>query len=169
MPSSQAEISALFAKIAAQLKSQPWFKSAAWQVSHHPFPAKSPEAITLHVFKKHWHNSDTRGIHVETFLYLDPKKRKKSSVHLHLFHDDAIPGSKLKRKALSQPVVDAIYKEVSAWPGYKFRAGKYGLQPFTKELNGASPGFSEELLQELERICLYCGPEIDRALKILEP
>src|SRR5262249_29481026 len=133
---SLEEVLTIFKNIEKRLKAKPWFKKDRWLVSHHPFPRVNPDAVTLHVYKKHWFNADTRGIHVETFLYLDPKKRKKSSVHVHLFHEDRIPGTQWKRKAVTQPVVDAIYAEVSSWPGYKFRAGKYGLQPFAKELDG---------------------------------
>ncbi len=66
-----------------------------------------------------------------------------------------------------KPIVDAIYKEVASWPGYKFRAGKYGLQPFTIELDGENPNFVDDLTTELERLCKYAGPEIDAVLKIL--
>jgi len=159
------EISGIFKKVEAAMKAKPWFKKDKWQISYHPFPDRNPDAVTLHVFKKNWFNEDTRGIHIESFLYVDPKKRKKSSVHVHLLHEDQIPGTKLKRMALSKPIVDAIYKEVSSWPGYKFRAGKYGLQPFTKELDGKNPKFAAELTTELERLCKYLGPEIDAVLE----
>lgn len=159
------EIEGIFKKVKLALEARPWFKREKWQVSYHPFPSTKPEAITLHVFKKHWFNADTRGIHIESFLYLDPKKRKKSSVHIHLFHEDKVPGTKLKRMAVSKPVVDAIQREISSWKGYKFRAGKYGLQPFTKELNGRSATFADELSAELEKLCRYAGPRIDEVLE----
>lgn len=162
------DVIGVFKEVEAKLKAKPWFKKDKWMVSYHPFPSKKPDAVTLHIFKKHWFNEDTRGIHIESFLYLDLKKRKKSSVCIHLLHEDEIPGTKLKRIAVTKPFVDAIYDEVKTWPGYKFRAGKYGLQPFSKELNGLSPKFGDELAIEIEKLCKKLGPEVDQALKELK-
>jgi len=161
------EAAEIFQQVIASIKARPWFAKGEWNASIHPFPEKDPEALTLHVFKEHWLNADTRGIHIESFLHLDPGKRKKSSVHLHLLHDDLIPGTNLKRHALSKPVVNAIYDEVSRWKGYKFRAGRYGMQPFTKELDGNSAKFVAQLSEELELLCRHVGPAIDRALRAL--
>jgi hypothetical protein len=158
------DVNKIFSGLEARLRGKAWFKKNGWLAGMHPFPRNSPEAITFHVYKKHWFNSDTRGIHFETFLYLDPKKRKKSSVHLHILHVDRVPGTKLKRKAVSKPFVDEIEDEVRSWDGYKFRVGKYGMQPFSKELNGASPGFAAEVEKELERLCTALGSAMDQVL-----
>ena len=99
---------------------------------------------------------------------LDPKKRKKSSLTIHLLHHDLIPRTKIKRRALSEPVVDAIFDTISEWDGYKFRAGKYGLQPFTLELNGTSEDFETVLVKEMSRLSREVGPVVDRVLKSLK-
>lgn len=96
---------------------------------------------------------------------LDPKKRKKSSLTIHLLHHDLIPGTKIKRRALAEPVVDAIFDKISAWDGYKFRAGKYGLQPFTFVLDGTSEDFESVLVKEMIKLSREVGPVVDRVLK----
>lgn len=158
------EVEKIFINVGVSLKKEAWFKKGKWVVSTHPFPAKNPEAITLHVSKPHWFNDDKLGIHVETFLSLDPKKRKKSYVTVHLSHHDILPGTKLKRKVISKPIVDSIFDEVATWKGYKFRAGKYGLQPFTLVVDGAAEDFEEVVVREIGRVCKYVGPRIDKVL-----
>ena len=49
-----AEIQKRFQTVEKNLARQPWFKKEKWMISVHAFPnEKKPEAITLHVFKKH--------------------------------------------------------------------------------------------------------------------
>lgn len=156
-----------FAKVEKVLKSKPWFSKEKWLVSHHPFPEFSPDGVTFHVFKKHWFNEDKMGIHFESYLNLDPKKNKKAYITLHALHYDEFPSSKISRKKFSQPLVDLIYDEVSEWEGYKFRAGKYGLQPFAKHLNATDADFENQLIEELERLCKVIGPKIDKVLKLV--
>ena len=158
----------IFSRISKTLSSKPWFKKESWQTSTHPFPTKNPEAITFHLFKPHWFNEDRQGIHIESFLMLDPKKRKKSSLTIHLLHHELIPGTKIKRRALAEPVVDAIFDTVSSWEGYRFRTGKYGLQPFTLELDGRSEDFESVLVKEISRVSREVGPIVDRVLKTLK-
>ncbi|MGE0633594.1 MAG: hypothetical protein AB7O96_14370, partial [Pseudobdellovibrionaceae bacterium] len=110
MEKSIEEVTKFFKTVEKKLSSQKWFKEGRWQTSVHPFPSKNPEAITFHVTKKHWLNEDRKGIHVESYLYLNPKKRKKSNVSIHIFHHDYIPGTKIKRIAISKPLVDEVYK-----------------------------------------------------------
>jgi hypothetical protein len=158
----------IFSRISKILSSKPWFKKESWQTSTHPFPTKNPEAITFHLFKPHWFNEDRQGIHIESFLMLDPKKRKKSSLTIHLLHHELIPGTKIKRRALAKPVVDAIFDTVSSWEGYRFRTGKYGLQPFTLELDGRSEVFESVLVKQISRVSREVGPIVDRVLKTLK-
>jgi hypothetical protein len=148
-----------------KLKSKAWFKKDKWIVSVHGFPKTKPQFITFHVFKKNWFNEDSQGIHIESFLAIDPKKRKKSSITIHVLHHAKIPGTNLKRTLIAEPFVDAIFDEVKKWDGYKFRAGKYGTQPFTKNLDGSSANFEDELFFETERMCKYLGPHVDNAIK----
>jgi hypothetical protein len=166
------EIGALekrFKKVENALCKKSWFKKEKWIVSQHPFPKTRPDGVTLHVFKKHWFNEEKLGIHFESYLDLNLKKQKKAYITLHLLHYDEAPGLGIARKKLAQPVVDLIYDEVSSWDGYSFRAGKYGLQPFTKILDATKPEFESELIEEIERLCKIIGPKIDKALKILKP
>lgn len=153
------------ATVASRLRSKPWFKKNEWIISTHPFPAKSPEAVTFHAFKKHWFNEDHHGIHVESYLMLDPRKQKKSYVTVHLLHEDFIRGNKISRKVLAKEFVDSIFDQVSDWDGYKFRAGKYGVQPFTKLLDGSAKDFEKTLELEVTRICTKLGPYIDDAIR----
>ncbi len=160
-------IKSRFNNVERYLSQQTWFKKEKWLVSAHGFPNdKNPEAITFHLFKKHWWNEDRQGIHIESFLPLG-KKIQKSYVTLHLLHTKHIPGTKLKREVLSKPFVDAIFDEVSQWPGYKFRVGKYGTQPFTRILDGNDPTFEEELAEECARICTRLSPILEKLLKEL--
>lgn len=154
-----------FKKVEKKLQAQPWFKKGQWLVSVHDFPKAKPEFVTFHVFKKHWFNDEKQGIHIESYLALDPKKRKKSYVTIHVLHYDLIPGTSIKRKVLAENFVDAIYDEVSSWDGYEFRTGKYGTQPFTFNLDGTREDFEEVLEEEVSRLCQYAGPLMDQALK----
>lgn len=153
-----------------RLLKEPWFKKQGWLISTYCFPSEAKAtAVTFHVFKKHWWNEDRRGIHIESYLELDQKKQKKKTyVTLHLFHSPTIPGTKIKRIALSKPFVDQIEEKVKKWPGYKFRAGKYGQQPFTKFLDGTANTFEDELGEEVTRICRELGPVLDSCLEKLE-
>ena len=154
----------VFDAVTRSLKKEKWFAKGKWMCSTHLFPPEDPEALTFHLSKKNWFNEERQGIHIEPYLYLDPQKRRKSSVCLHLFHHDFIPGTRLKRREISVPVVDEIYDEVCKWKGYKFRAGRYGLQPFEFKLDGSDPSFENSLVMELKRIALRVGDAIDRVL-----
>ena len=154
-----------FKTVESNLIKKAWFKKGKWLISVHGFPAKKPEFVTFHIFKENWFNEDKKGIHIESFLAIDPKKRKKSYITLHILHHAIIPGTKLKRALISRPFVDEVFDEVSSWDGYKFRVGKYGTQPFTKVLDGTAPDFEKNLETEASRICQKLGPIIDRLIK----
>jgi hypothetical protein len=156
-----------FLTVEKSLKSKSWFKKDKWLISIHPFPRKSPTGLTFHIFKAHWFNEDSGGIHIESHLDLNLKKQKKTYLSIHLLHKDIIPGTKIKRIELSRPVIDAVYETVSNWDGYKFRAGKYGQQPFTLILDGTSKTFETELEKEITRLCKTFGPLIDMTLSRL--
>jgi hypothetical protein len=156
-----------FKKVETILKSKPWFSEEKWLIAQHPFPKMKPDGITLHVFKKNWFNEEHLGIHFESYLDLNPKKQKKTYITLHALHYDEFPDTSIERKNFSRPLVDAIYREVSEWKGYNFRAGKYGLQPFTKLLDASSGRFEANLAKEIERLCKVIGPKIDETLKSL--
>ena len=146
------------------LKAKAWFKKDGWQVSTHPFPEKKPTGITFQVFKKHWFNADSHGIHIESHLDYNPKKQQKAYLTIHLLHEEKIPGTKIKRIALTKPIIDEVYTTVAEWPNYKFRVGKYGQQPFTLILDGSSSKFETELEKEVTRLCKLFGPLIDKTL-----
>ncbi|AZZ37036.1 hypothetical protein CIK05_09605 [Bdellovibrio sp. qaytius] len=156
-----------FKKVEKLLEAKPWFKNEKWIVSVHPFPPKSPEGVTLQVFKKNWFNDERQGIHFESYFDLNPKKQKKTYVTLHALHADEIPGTKISRKEFAKPLVDQIHDEVASWEGYEFRTGKYGQQPFTKFLDATDEKFETHLAKELMRLCERVGPQVDKVLKSL--
>ncbi len=162
------EIEKTFESVKKNLQKKSWFKSGKWIVSCHPYIEGKPLGITFHCYKKTWFNEDKRGIHIESYLSLDEKMRKKAYVTIHIFHDPKIPGTNLNRRAVAVPFVDEIFREVSSWDGYKFRAGKYGTQPFTKYLDGNSQEFAEILEAEFTRMCQALGPAMDRVIKQLK-
>ena len=152
-------------EVTRTLTAKSWFRRDGWIAATHYFPKTSPIGVTLNVFKAHWLNDARDGIHIETFLGKGTIAGAKSYVALHVFHKDSVPGSKLKRKAITKPFVDAIYEDVAAWPGYAFRAGKYGMQPFTYKFVVAEKGYVKMLSAELERVCRVVGPAMDRVLE----
>ncbi len=156
-----------FKQVEKLLQAKPWFKKERWVVSVHPFPQKSPEGVTLQVFKKDWFNDQRQGIHFESYFDLNPKKQKKTYVTLHALHTNNIPNTKISRKEFVKPLVDRIYDEISSWEGYEFRTGKYGQQPFTKYLDATDEKFESQLAKELARLCERVGPQIDKILKSL--
>lgn len=157
-----------FKTIENNLSKKAWFKKDKWIVSVHTFPnEKSAEGVTFHIFKKHWWNEERQGVHIESYLDLNPKKQKKTYLTIHLLHSDLIPGTKLKRITFSKPFVDEIFEEVNSWDGYDFRVGKYGQQPFTKFLDASDPKFELELEKEVERMCKKLGPALDKAIKTI--
>lgn len=159
------EIRQRFKKVERLLKAKTWFKTGKWIVSIHTFPNDlKPDGVTFQVFRKHWWNEERQGIHIESFLSLNPKKQK-TYVTLHLLHSKVIPGTNLKREVLSRSFVDAIYDDVKEWKGYKFRAGKYGTQPFTKILDGAKATFEHELTEEVSRMCTKLGPILESCIE----
>lgn len=155
-----------FKFIETNLSKKAWFKKDKWIISIHAFPnEKTPDGVTFHIFKKHWWNEDRKGIHIESYLDLNPKKQKKTYLTIHLLHSDLIPGTKLKRIALAKPFIDEIFDEVSSWEGYDFRVGKYGQQPFTKFLDATDPKFEKNLEVEIERMCKKLGSTLDKTIK----
>jgi hypothetical protein len=153
-----------FKRVSKALKQAAWFKKGGWKTSVHPFPRKNPTGITFHVFKANWFNEDSSGIHIESHLDLDLKKQKKTYLTIHLLHEDKIPGTQIKRMELSKPVVDEVFATISKWPGYRFRVGKYGQQPFTLFLDGTAKTFEADLESEVTRLCKLMGPIIDKTL-----
>ena len=67
-----------FRLVEKNLKARSWFKKDGWRISTHPFPRKTPSGVTFHVFKGHWFNEESRGIHIESHVDLNPKKQKKA-------------------------------------------------------------------------------------------
>lgn len=53
------------------------------------------------------------------------------------------------------------------WSGYKFRAGKYGQQPFTKFLDGTKNDFAQILEVEVARICTKLEPVLENCISAL--
>lgn len=144
------------------LSKKGWFKKDKWIISVHAFPnEKQAEGVTFQIFKKHWWNEDRQGVHIESYLDLNPKKQKKTYLTIHMLHSDFIPGTKIKRMAFTKPVIDEIFDEVSSWEGYQFRVGKYGMQPFTLHLDATSTDFEAVLTREITRLCKSIGPVLD--------
>lgn len=157
----------VFANVSKKLKASAWFQKAGWQCAFHDFPEVNPDGVTLHIFKKSWFNNDKQGIHIESYVSYSAAKQKKSHVTIHLLHLKKIPGTATDRKVLAKQFVDEIYESVSNWDGYKFRVGKYGLQPFTKYLNATDDGFEMTLFLDITKMCKSFGPVLDRVLKEL--
>lgn len=154
-----------FFEVEKNISKKSWFKKDKWIISVHAFPNdKKPDGITFHIFKEHWWNEDRQGVHIESYLDLNPKKQKKTYLTIHLLHSDLIPGTKLKRIALSKPFIDEVFDEVSSWYGYDFRVGKYGQQPFTKFLDATDSNFEKILESEIVRMCTKLGPTIDKSI-----
>jgi hypothetical protein len=164
-PSELKDANLRLSSVVSRLSKQAWFKKGKWLTDVHPFPTQKPDGITLHVYKEHWFNDDHRGVHIESYLDLNPKRQTKSYVTLHIFHTPYIPGTKIKRIEVSKPFVDLIYEDVSKWQGYKFRTGKYGQQPFSKKLDGTSANFEDLLFQSIQQICQKLGPPMDQILE----
>ncbi|HEY9844402.1 MAG: hypothetical protein ACAI44_29185 [Candidatus Sericytochromatia bacterium] len=165
MALSPEEITDCFARVRQALEAEPWYAAGHWLSSTHAFPETTPEGITFQLFKAHWFNQEHHGIHFESYLDFDPRRQKKSFVTLHLLHLPKLPGSAIPRRELARRVVDQIRPGIEAqWPGYVFRAGAYGQQPFVRRLDGSDPAFAATLAGELKRLCLYAGPAIDAVL-----
>ena len=164
LPAKKDEVRRIFERVQARLEAEPWFARERWIAASHGFPRKAPEGITFHVFKRHWYNADGLGIHIESYLAFDERKRRKSYVTIHVLHHDRIPGTDRKRSEISKPFVDSVIAEVESWEGYRARAGKYGMQPFAKVLDGRDPAFPDLLAEEVSRLCLRLGPAMDRAI-----
>ena len=162
------QISECFEGLKQALEAQAWFRESGWICDSHGFPEAHPEGLTFHVTKAHWFNQDHHGIHLESWLPFDPAKQKKSFITLHLLHAATIPGTGVKRKRLAQGVVDRIREAIESWPGYVFRAGAYGQQPFSCALDGSSPDFAAELQKQITRLAQTIGPVVDQVLKELE-
>lgn len=162
---------AILEELVKNLERHPWF-SDGWLARIHPFPdgPAAPEVLTLHVFRTSWLNEDHKGVHFETFLGPRELKKKQATLALHMFHHDYIPGTRVKPSKLSKAVIEATYKKISRWKGYRFKIGLYGTQPFKLTLDMSSNRFEEVFAKELERLCLELGPVIDEKLaEILSP
>jgi len=163
------QATALLTDAAETLAGEGWFRDNDWRYSVHNFPPPpaAPESVTLHVFKPHWYNEKHQGIHFETFLSPQQWRDGEMPVMLHILHTPLIPGTKLKRIKLSKPFVDDCCDMVSSWPGYSFRAGKYGTQPFTCRISFdvENPGKLKSALEkEFSRLCKKLGPLMDSTL-----
>lgn len=164
---TESQILERFAAVRAELQAQPWFAAESWTCSVYPFTLAPPAGIALQVAKSHWFNQTHHGIHLESFLAFEADKQANAFLTLHLLHTPTIPGTRIKRKILAQAVVDRIRPEIAGWPGYTFRAGAYGQQPFARPLDGRSQDFAAELSRELIRLCQLVGPVVDQSLQSL--
>ncbi|CAN5322387.1 hypothetical protein BH11CYA1_BH11CYA1_15360 [soil metagenome] len=168
----------MLGRVANRLCQEPWFKES-WLVDVHFFPAapQVPESVTMHVSRPHWFNEDGQGIHFE--VQFGPKQWAKSeiSLMLHVFHCATIPGTKIKRIAVTKPFIDSNYDLIASWPGYSFRAGRYGTQSFSCTLvlaehmtqsrsqdAAVEEQFALMVSNEILRLCRTLGPAIDQAL-----
>jgi hypothetical protein len=161
---NETQVRSIFKQLKARLEAKAWFTKGHWIAALHPFPKDAPEGVTFHVFKKHWHNEDRLGIHFESYLAFDERKRKKSYVTIHVLHHDKIPGTNRKRVEISKPFIDAVLSEVKGWGDFQIRAGKYGMQPFSKTLDGNDLVFADTIEKEFSRLCTRLGPAMDRAI-----
>ncbi|MCX6119174.1 MAG: hypothetical protein NT027_16680 [Proteobacteria bacterium] len=160
---TRIEIEKIYNQLSKSLGKLPWFKAGKWQAKWHEFPKDHPEGLTFGVFKPHWFNSDRTGIHFETFIGFSGKYAKETQIALHLSHETIVPGTNIKRTSISKPFVDAIYPAVRKWPGYKFRTGKYGMQPFAKKV-AVDESILSVLKEEFERLCVNLGDPMDDAI-----
>lgn len=155
-----------FEQVTELLAKKPWFKKEKWIAQPHLFEMNGQaEAVSFHLFKKSWFNDDHQGIHFETFRDLRLGKDKELILTLHLFHTKNIPGTKLKREAVSKLFIDRNDRTLKSWKGYKFRSGKYGTQYFSKAFKTSNKELHREVAEEFEKLCTVLGPEIDKALK----
>ena len=159
-----------FQQITKLLSKKSWFKKDKWITQSHLFEMKGkPEAVSYHIFKKHWFNDERQGIHFETARDLRPGKDREVIVTLHIFHTAKIPGTNLKREAVSKPIIDNIDKSLKSLKGYKFRKGKYGTQYFSKAFKSSEKDLPLIVASEFEILCTTFGPEIDKVLKEIVP
>ena len=151
-----------------QLETKSWFKREGWRGRVSLYKKHPPVVVSLHIFKENWFNDEGVGIHFETFI--GPKEQESSSVDvvLHLLHTPTIPGTKIKRIELSKLVIDKTHGMIAEWPGYQFKVGKYGMQPFSKTVEFDGESLSTLLTTEFARLCRNLGPAIDNALKKLQ-
>ncbi len=155
-----------FEEITGILSKKPWFKKEKWIAQSHLFEMNGKkEAVSYHLFKKSWFNDDRQGIHFETARDLRSGKDKELIMTLHLLHMKTIPGTKLKREAISKPFIDRNEKTLKSWKGYKFRSGKYGTQYFSKAFKTSEKELHRLAAEEFEKLCTVLGPEIDKVLK----
>lgn len=158
-------VSRLLEAGAHRLMQHPWFETE-WLFSVHPYPPApaEPECVTLHVYRPGWFNDDRQGIHFETFIGAKQWQRRELSIAMHIFHCPHIPGTSIPRRKVSRPFIDEVYDLVSSWPGYSFRAGRYGTHPFTHVLSFDVDMIEHQLEAEFSRLCLQLGPVMDRTL-----
>ena len=160
---------AFLQNVADLLKKRSWFKTDGWLCSVHTFPPSpaAPESVTMHVYKKNWFNDDRRGVHFETNLSKKEWREQSVPVVMHILHGELVPGSNLKRIKLAAPFIDRMGAQISGWAGYKFRAGKYGTQPFNHDI---AIDLSERdksaalVADEFEHLCLHLGVAMDEVI-----
>jgi len=165
-PSAVVSAKNLLDQVAKKLLAESCFKSQ-WQVSVHYFPAPPPQAqsVTIHVFRPNWYNEDRQGIHFEAHLGNKELAKKQIPLMVHIFHSATIPATRIKRIKVTKPFVDANRRLIESWPGYVFRVGCYGTQPFTRIIDfSGEKDFVNLLSAELSRLCEILGPQIDLAL-----
>jgi len=165
-PSSVEIAKQMLDQVAERLLVERCFRND-WQVSVHYFPSPPPEAesVTMHVFRSHWYNQNRQGIHFEAHLGSKELAKKQIPLMLHIFHSATIPDTTIKRIKVTKPFVDANRHLIESWPGYVFRVGCYGTQPFTRTIEFAGEkDFVDLLSAELSRLCQKLGPQIDLAL-----
>jgi hypothetical protein len=164
-----SEATALLTSVARHLATEGWFNKNQWICSVHNFPPAParPESVTLHVYRPGWFNNEHQGIHFETFLSSKEWRAGKLPIMMHILHTSHIPNTNLKRIKLSQPFVDKTYDLINSWPGYVFRAGKYGTHPFTRTLDfdiDNSNAFTADVAREFTLLCRKLGPIMDQTL-----
>ena len=157
-----------------ELAQESWFGKNQWIASVHGFPPApaAQESVTLHVYKPGWFNDKHQGIHFETFLSAKEWRTGQLPIMLHILHTSHIPNTELKRIKLSQPFVDKTYDLITSWPGYVFRAGKYGTQPFTRTIEFSIDNradFSAKVAKEFTLLCKKLGPIMDQTLAEVAP
>jgi hypothetical protein len=166
--------SALLKGVASDLSKQVWFGKKGWICSVHnypPAPAK-PESVTLHVYKAGWFNNLHQGIHFETGFSAKEWRSGQLPVMLHILHTTHIPGTNLKRIKLSEPFINKSFDLINSWPGYVFRAGKYGTHPFTRTLQVSIDNpddFVKQVANEFTQLCQKLGPIMDQTLSEVVP
>ena len=147
----------------ATLRKELWFEAGKWKTLVQLWP--SPEAPTcamLQLYKDGWHNEDTCGVHIETWLLDGPVENQKVPVLMHVLHRKTFPGGQ-NADALSKPLLEdaEVQKLVKSWRGYK--AGKGGMTPFRANKALKEDSVVQDLVTELNKVQAI-GMYVDRYL-----